>query len=127
MAGTGSAPVQLVVASVSRPPWELFERINDIAAKCARRLGLPRPDRRGLAVLDARGPGFGIAGPEEAGAADLALRRAGLVLDPVYTAKAALLLGHLGPEEMAGTTVFWHTGGVMAAAAALQEGARHAR
>ena len=63
--------------------------------------------------------------PSDAGerAAAMALRDRGLVLDPVYTAKA---LGALpvaasanGPSDPDLTTVFWHTGGLLDAVAGV--------
>ncbi|MGH9280749.1 MAG: D-cysteine desulfhydrase family protein, partial [Acidimicrobiales bacterium] len=73
--------------------------------------------------VDARGPGFGVASEEGERAACSALREEGLLLDPVYTAKAfAVALRRLEY----GPVVFWHTGGVLAAAHHLQTTATHA-
>ena len=44
-----------------------------------------------------------------------AMRTEGLMLDPVYTAKA------LAQAAPSGSVVFWHTGGVLDAVAAAQE------
>jgi 1-aminocyclopropane-1-carboxylate deaminase/D-cysteine desulfhydrase-like pyridoxal-dependent ACC family enzyme len=49
-------------------------------------------------------------------AADLALRTAGLVLDPVYTAKALAVVPQVAGAAPA---VFWHTGGLFDAVAGL--------
>ncbi|MDP9074439.1 MAG: D-cysteine desulfhydrase family protein, partial [Actinomycetota bacterium] len=76
-------------------------------------------------VVDAIGPGFGIAGPDAKAAAGLALRTEGMILDPTYTAKALGLLAarpRTDPSpagETDGATVFWHTGGMAGALAAL--------
>jgi 1-aminocyclopropane-1-carboxylate deaminase/D-cysteine desulfhydrase-like pyridoxal-dependent ACC family enzyme len=43
------------------------------------------------------------------------MRTEGLMLDPVYTAKA------LARAPRSGSVVFWHTGGVLDAVAAAQE------
>jgi D-cysteine desulfhydrase len=51
----------------------------------------------------------------------MALRTAGLVLDPVYTAKA---LGALPRVVGTAPAVFWHTGGLLDAVAGLLEQAR---
>ena len=48
-------------------------------------------------------------------AAEQAMRTEGLMLDPVYTAKA------LAQAALSGSVVFWHTGGVLDAVAAAQE------
>jgi D-cysteine desulfhydrase len=66
-------------------------------------------------LVDARGPGFGIASEAGERAAAIALRTEGLLLDPVYTAKAfAVVLDLI--DAGAGSIVFWHTGGLLAAA-----------
>ena len=73
----------------------------------------PTPDD--VSLVDARGPGHAVPSPEGAAAADAALRCAGLVLDPVYTAKALAVL----PAASGGRpVVFWHTGGLLDAVAA---------
>ena len=61
-----------------------------------------------VVVADARGPGHGLASPEGTAAAEQAMRTEGLMMDPVYTAKAlALVRRYAG----GGYVVFWHTGG----------------
>ncbi|MDQ3612281.1 MAG: hypothetical protein M4D85_11905, partial [Actinomycetota bacterium] len=63
----------------------------------------------------------GLASPEGDRAAAVALRTAGLVLDPGYTAKAlAALPGVVGGAS----AVFWHTGGLLDAVAGLLGQAR---
>ena len=98
-------------ASVSRPVDVARTQIATLAASCAQLLGVaPGP----FDLVDARGAGFGI--PSEVGehAAGVALRAEGLLLDPVYTAKAfAVVLDVL--KEGAGPVVFWHTGGLLSA------------
>ena len=65
-----------------------------------------------VVVTDARGPGHGLPSPEGRMAAEQAMRTEGLMVDPVYTAKA---LAVVGTQDLAGaeTVVFWHTGGVL--------------
>jgi D-cysteine desulfhydrase/L-cysteate sulfo-lyase len=61
------------------------------------------------------GPGYGKPSEDSVAAARLAARDAGLVLDPVYTAKAlAGLIGHLADGRIgkAESVVFVHTGSV---------------
>lgn len=91
-------------------------RVLDMAAACAHQLGTVKPASDDAEFADGRGPGHGIPSPEGRRAADRALRTAGLVLDPVYTAKALAAL----PEVLGATitdpdltTVFWHTGGLL--------------
>ena len=67
-------------------------------------------------LVDARGPGHGVASAAGDAAAALALRCAGLVLDPVYTAKALAALPSAVPD---GPALFWHTGGLLDAVAGL--------
>jgi 1-aminocyclopropane-1-carboxylate deaminase/D-cysteine desulfhydrase-like pyridoxal-dependent ACC family enzyme len=55
--------------------------------------------------------------PDGLAAAGRAMRTEGLMLDPVYTAKALALAPPGQP------VVFWHTGGVLDAVAAAQEAA----
>ena len=88
--------------------------------RLADRAGQPRSGQTDVIVADARGPGHGLASAEGTAAAEQALRTEGLMVDPVYTAKAlALVPRHAG----AGNVVFWHTGGLLdAVAAATAEG-----
>ena len=61
-----------------------------------------------VVLADARGPGHGLASAEGTAMAERAMRTEGLMVDPVYTAKALALLPRY---EGSGTVVFWHTGG----------------
>lgn len=105
-----AAPWRVVGVTVSRPRAECLRRVGAIAADCLALLGAdveaPEPE-----VLDGfMGPGYGR--PSDAGreAATLAARTEGLVLDPVFTAKAlAALVAHARADG--GPVVFWHTGG----------------
>jgi 1-aminocyclopropane-1-carboxylate deaminase/D-cysteine desulfhydrase-like pyridoxal-dependent ACC family enzyme len=102
-----------VAASVSRPAEETAYQVRTLAAGCAHLLGIPAPARLPFDLVDARGPGFGLPSAEGEAAALLALRTEGLLLDPVYTAKAlAVLLG----RRPIGPVVFWLTGGLFDAA-----------
>ena len=63
------------------------------------------------------GPGYGIATPECVAAIKLLAETEGILLDPVYTAKAmAALIDHAraGALDPAASVVFVHTGGVPA-------------
>lgn len=111
-------PFRVVGASVSRPPEALRADVLRLAREVADRRGEPAPAADDVCLIDARGPGHGQASAEGAHAADLALRTAGLVLDPVYTAKALAAL----PAVVGGApAVFWHTGGLLDAVAGLLE------
>ena len=66
-------------------------------------------------VVDARGPGFGVASDEGDRAAGVARDTEGLLLDPVYTAKAFAVVVGLLRAGFTRPIVFWHTGGLPAA------------
>jgi 1-aminocyclopropane-1-carboxylate deaminase/D-cysteine desulfhydrase-like pyridoxal-dependent ACC family enzyme len=60
------------------------------------------------------GDGYGIATPASSEALELTARREGILLDPVYTAKAmAGLIARVraGAFDAGQTVLFWHTGG----------------
>jgi D-cysteine desulfhydrase len=107
---------------VSRPPEEVVERVARLATGCAARLGSDRTFTGADVHLlgGYLGPGYGQASPEGDGAAALAARTEGLVLDPVFTAKAmAALVAEARAGRLTGPVVFLHTGGTPAALAAL--------
>ena len=107
-------PLRVVGASVSRSPDDVRARVLDLAQQVARRNGEEQPVESDVEIVDARGPGHGVASPEGTTAAWAALRSEGLVLDPVYTAKALAAL----PSIAGGApTIFWHTGGLLDAVA----------
>ncbi|MDQ1629372.1 MAG: hypothetical protein QOI54_3116, partial [Actinomycetota bacterium] len=85
-----------------------------LATEVAARRGEPAPAPVDVCLVDARGPGHGLPSTEGDRAADLALRTAGLVLDPVYTAKALAVVPQVAGDA---PTIFWHTGGLLDAAA----------
>jgi D-cysteine desulfhydrase len=113
---------EVVGVPVSRPPEECTDRIARLATGCAERLGSDRV----FTADDVRllggyfGPGYGKASPEGDEAAVVAARTEGLVLDPVFTAKAmAALVAEARAGRLAGPVVFLHTGGTPSALAAL--------
>jgi D-cysteine desulfhydrase len=129
-------PWRLVGGSVSRPPDETARRVLGLAREClgllSRGSGLPGlpgaepvsgddvgPDD--VVVADARGPGHGLASPEGTAAAELAMRTEGLMVDPVYTAKALALVSRYAAG---GNVVFWHTGGQLDAVALAAQAGR---
>jgi 1-aminocyclopropane-1-carboxylate deaminase/D-cysteine desulfhydrase-like pyridoxal-dependent ACC family enzyme len=126
--GSGSSCAGLLAAgppwpvlgvSVSRPLQEITSKVHALAEACARLLGYPPPHPGRLEIVDARGPGFGVASQADLAAARLALHTEGLLLDDTYGAKAfAVLTRRAG--GIRGPVVFWHTGGVVPAVAALR-------
>ncbi len=103
----------VIGASVSRPLDEATAQVQVLADSCAALLGRPSAT---VTLVDARGRGFGLPSIESEAAARVALRTEGLVLDPVYTAKAFAVLLRMADEPHTGPLVFWHTGGLLAAA-----------
>jgi 1-aminocyclopropane-1-carboxylate deaminase/D-cysteine desulfhydrase-like pyridoxal-dependent ACC family enzyme len=102
-----------------RWPWPVAEDLAEVANRTAQLLGLPhRLTARDIeATEDYVGPEYGTVTPEGWEAIDLLARSEGVLLDPVYTAKAMAALiadvrrGRLAPDEV---VVFVHTGGLPA-------------
>jgi D-cysteine desulfhydrase len=118
-------PWTLVGGSVSRPVEDAAPRVLALARECARLLvgagvldpgagGTAEPVPGDVVVVDARGPGHGLPSPEGVAAAEQAMRTEGLMVDPVYTAKALSLVPRYADG---GDMVFWHTGGLLDAVA----------
>jgi 1-aminocyclopropane-1-carboxylate deaminase/D-cysteine desulfhydrase-like pyridoxal-dependent ACC family enzyme len=107
----------LLGVSVSRPLEMVRPHVLGLARNCAALLGAPAPDPDRLELVDAVGHGFGVPNQHERALAAVALRTEGLLLDPTYGAKAfAVAVGH---ARRGRSTVFWHTGGVLPAVAAI--------
>jgi D-cysteine desulfhydrase len=104
---------QVLAAAVSRPPVETADRMLRLAEQAAERLGLRPATAADIDVTDARGPGYGVPSAAGERAAELAGSTEGLLLDPVFTAKALAVL--LDRPALPGPIVFWHTGGQAAA------------
>ena len=114
-------PSRLVGASVSRPPEQLAPAVLALAREVALAAGSPAPGPGDVQLVDGRGPGHGLASEAGQAAARAALRAEGLVLDPVYTAKA---LAALPAVVGTGPALFWHTGGQLDAVAGLMKETR---
>ncbi|CAN5201958.1 D-cysteine desulfhydrase [soil metagenome] len=109
------ATYRVVGVTVSRPAEECVRRVRTLGDACAELSGLDVGPIRDPEVLDGYlGPGHGKPSPEGRAAAELAARTEGLVLDPVFTAKAMAALVDLS-RDATGPIVFWHTGGAPAA------------
>jgi D-cysteine desulfhydrase family pyridoxal phosphate-dependent enzyme len=104
----GETPVTAV--SVSPGSQEKIERVAGLAAK---EVGVDEPKLDHVTVDEsAIGEGYGVPTDEVWAALRLFARTEGIVLDPVYTGKAAAaLVAGVRPDE---TVVFMHTGGVPA-------------
>jgi D-cysteine desulfhydrase family pyridoxal phosphate-dependent enzyme len=93
--------------------------IARIATATAARLGLGHRFTAADVINDAGyiGEKYGVVTPAGLAALELAARTEGLILDPVYTAKALSgLIGHIREGRVGGdeTVVFLHTGGLPA-------------
>ena len=113
----GMESTRLIGVSPDDSSTAISAHVAEIAAGTAKLLDIdwePRP----LTVDDKFvGEGYGVPSSEGTAAFDLVARLEGIVLDPVYTAKAmAALMAHIAEGRFRSTdrVVFWHTGGQVA-------------
>jgi 1-aminocyclopropane-1-carboxylate deaminase/D-cysteine desulfhydrase-like pyridoxal-dependent ACC family enzyme len=112
-----AAPVRLICPI--RWPWNVAADMAEVANQAAALLGLSHRLQAGdiEASEDYIGAGYGQVSPAGRAALDLLARTEGVLLDPVYTAKAMAGLidhvrhGRLGRNDV---VVFVHTGGLPA-------------
>lgn len=102
-----------------RWPWDTQQKMADMAGQSASLLGLPHRLSRDDVNLreDFIGPAYGAVTLEGWHALRLLATTEGILLDPVYTAKAMAGLIHDAQEGRLGrddTVVFLHTGGLPA-------------
>jgi D-cysteine desulfhydrase family pyridoxal phosphate-dependent enzyme len=105
--------------SIDTPEHELCELVAFLAGEASGRLGEAVKVKPGDVYVNAAylGAGYGDLGEPEREAIDLFARFEGLLLDPVYTSRAAggmidlIRSGFFKPGE---TVLFWHTGGTPA-------------
>ena len=109
-------PGRLLGISVDEPQAALQARVATLASETSERMG-PRIEFTPAQVLvnaDYAAPGYGILTDAERDSIQLFAGLEGLLLDPVYTGRAAAGLidlirkGFFKEEE---TVLFWHTGG----------------
>ncbi len=110
---------QLIGVSPDGGAAEIEAVVRGILEGASARLGIAREaDAWDLLVEDRyRGAGYGIPSTEGQAALELLARTEGVLLDPVYTAKAmAALLAWIreGRFRDDQTVLFWHTGGQLA-------------
>jgi 1-aminocyclopropane-1-carboxylate deaminase/D-cysteine desulfhydrase-like pyridoxal-dependent ACC family enzyme len=112
----GRANARLVGVSPDIGAAEMSETTAEIARGAGDLLGWQGEILSGLVIAEDRfvGGGYGVPTPESEEAARFFGRHAGVVLDPVYTAKAGAGLlawvreGRIPPGD---SVLFWHTGG----------------
>jgi len=109
---------RVVGISADEPASSLGHTVADLLDQMAVRLGAKRETIAGehpIEIDDSEvGAGYGLPTPASAEALELTARREGILLDPVYTAKAmAALIARLrtGAFRAEDTVLFWHTGG----------------
>ncbi len=112
-------PGKILGISIDEPLQELQTLVAAIANQAADQLNVPErlsPDQI-LVNADYLGAGYGILGSVEIEAIRLFAQTEGLLLDPVYTGRAAAGLVDLvrkGFFKANDTVLFWHTGGTPA-------------
>jgi 1-aminocyclopropane-1-carboxylate deaminase/D-cysteine desulfhydrase-like pyridoxal-dependent ACC family enzyme len=110
---------QLVGVSVSRPVAALTDHLAELTAGCARLRGCAAPDPSGLGLVDATDLPHGVMSAAQRELALAAYRHEGLLLEATYTAKAFEVAVRHAAENRHRPTVFWHTGGLLAAVTGL--------
>ena len=112
-------PGRILGISVDKPADELTQTIMALANQTAAWLGIDKKIESEDVLVNGAycQAGYGILQPAEVEAIRLFARTGGILLDPVYTGRAAAGLidlirkGFFSPDE---TVLFWHTGGIPA-------------
>ncbi|MBL8066883.1 MAG: pyridoxal-phosphate dependent enzyme [Armatimonadetes bacterium] len=105
-----------VVGISADPEPEIIDDLLELSARYGDWAGVPALEMEDIIFdLDHVGPGYGVAGPEAESALALMAQREGILLDPVYSAKAfAGLVSLARSGRISGRVLFWHTGGIPA-------------
>jgi len=114
LAGLGPASTRVLGVDVGTRP-DLDAAVPDLARATATHLG--RSTELGPTIVDHDhvGRAYGWATPGAVDAIRAAARTEGLILDPVYSAKAMhALTTRAADGSVAGRVLFWHTGGAPA-------------
>ncbi len=102
--------------SIDEPEEQLKSHVSDLASRASEKLGERITFSRNdvLATEDYCQAGYGVFGEGEREAINLFARHEGLLLDPVYTGRAAAGMIDLirrGFFKKGESILFWHTGG----------------
>jgi len=102
--------------SIDNPAFELSEKVARLAEETAQGLGIEQffKPQDILVNDDYLGGGYGVMGEPEVEALTMFARSEGMLLDPVYTGRAAAGLIDLIRREIITAhqkVLFWHTGG----------------
>jgi 1-aminocyclopropane-1-carboxylate deaminase/D-cysteine desulfhydrase-like pyridoxal-dependent ACC family enzyme len=109
LGGVASRVIGIAVAS---PPAELVPVIAQLLRELRPLAGLGVDEAEIDLDGDFRGPAYGVPTPAAAEAAELLARTEGILVDPIYTAKAlAGLVAGIRSGQLTGSSVFWHAGG----------------
>jgi 1-aminocyclopropane-1-carboxylate deaminase/D-cysteine desulfhydrase-like pyridoxal-dependent ACC family enzyme len=109
LGGLASRVIGIAVAS---PPAELLPVIAQLLVDLRPLAGLGVDEAEIDLNGDFRGPAYGVPTPAAAEAAELLARTEGILVDPIYTAKAlAGLVAGIRSGQLTGSIVFWHAGG----------------
>jgi 1-aminocyclopropane-1-carboxylate deaminase/D-cysteine desulfhydrase-like pyridoxal-dependent ACC family enzyme len=106
---------RLIAVSVSRPVAALTDHLAELTEGCALLRGCGAPDPADLTLVDATDLPHGVMSTAQRELALIAYRHEGLLLEATYTAKAFEVAVRHATENRDRPTVFWHTGGLLAA------------
>jgi D-cysteine desulfhydrase family pyridoxal phosphate-dependent enzyme len=109
-------PGKLLGISIDEPQRRLQEHVAELASETSERLGerIEFAPEEVLVNAEYAKPGYGVLTGAEREAVSLFAKYEGLLLDPVYTGRAAAGLVDLirkGSFKKEDTILFWHTGG----------------
>ncbi|MCM3873499.1 MAG: D-cysteine desulfhydrase family protein [Pyrinomonadaceae bacterium] len=110
--------LRILGISADDPADSIGESVRRALDPMLVRLGLPNRAEHEELLIDDRfvGPGYGVASAESAEASRLFAEVEGVLLDPVYTSKAAaglIAYCRAGVFKSTDRVLFWHTGGLM--------------
>jgi 1-aminocyclopropane-1-carboxylate deaminase/D-cysteine desulfhydrase-like pyridoxal-dependent ACC family enzyme len=111
-AAAGGPRLDVVGIAVAAPPVELRATILGLLDGLAPLAGLRARDDAVILADDQLGAGYGRRTDAADEATRLLARTEGVLVDPIYTAKAlAGLVARVRDGRLAGPVVFWHAGG----------------